>query len=263
MKPPALRNGKISRRFFLAEGARLITYGSLGGLAAAMAWPGRAHGQDWGALFRSRPTGGHGTVKDLRGQASAAGRPLAAGARVASGEQIRVGPNSRLILSLSDHTILRINAGTVVSLEVGVSRTGFFRLLVGSLLTVLPTGNRYLVHLPTATVGIKGTIFFQQIYAPGETVAVDRDQGRVTIPEGIGEYFCLCNGLADFMGKLETTPFFSDDSYYHNSYYIDPRLPNPMVPAPQLNHTDEQIRDLIRRQDGPKHNTAFLDNYRY
>lgn len=42
---------------------------------------------------------------------------------------------------------------------------------------------------------------------------------------------------------------------------IDPRLPNPMVEAPQLNHTDEEILDLVDRQEGPKHDTGFLDAY--
>ncbi len=81
------------------------------------------------------------------------------------------------------------------------------------------------------------------------------------IPEGINEYFCLCNGLADFFQGEEATAFYSDNSAYHNSYYIDPARPNPLVRAPQLNHTDQQILELIDLQDGPKHDSAWLRNY--
>ncbi len=235
--------------------------GSLGALTAALASPGTSFGLDWASLVGSKPQGGHGKVKDLRGRSRAGGRPLGVGDRVESGEQIVVEPRGWMILSLSDNTIMRINANTTVTLEIDANRRGFFRLLAGSLLTVMPTGNRYLVNLPTATVGIKGTVFFQQIYHPGERIAFDENNERVIIPRGISEYFCLCNGMADFMPSDQSTPFFSDISEYHNSYYIDPRLPNPMVEAPQLNHTDEQILELIDRQDGAKHDTAFLDAY--
>ena len=236
---------RLSRRFFLAEGTRLCALGSLGALGAALARPGTAEAQDWSKLIASKPQGGQGRVKELRGLASAGGRALALGDQVRSGEEIEVAAQSRLILSLSDNTIMRINAHTRVTLELGTRRTGFFRLVWGSLLTVIPTGNRYLVHLPSAVVGIKGTVFFQQIYRTGEKFAFDEQAQRVTLPEGISEYFCLCNGLADFLGGPSATPTFSDKAQYHNSYYIDPRRSDPLVHAPQLNHTDRQILDLI------------------
>jgi hypothetical protein len=235
--------------------------GSLGALTAALASPGVSFGLDWASLVGSRPKGGHGIVKELQGRARAEKRSLKVGKRVESGELIEVGFKSWLILSLSDNTILRINANTTVTLDIGANRRGFFRLLAGSLLTVMPTGNRYLVNLPTATVGIKGTVFFHQIYHPGERFAFDEVNTKVRIPQGINEYFCLCNGMADFMSREEFRLFYSDVSVYHNSYYIDPRLPNPMIEAPQLNHTDEQILELIDRQEGTKHDTGFLDAY--
>jgi len=251
----------MARRHLLAQGTRLLTMGSLGALFASLGLPAPAAGQDWATQSRVRHQGGHGTVKSMEGAASAAGRALAVGGRVNSGEEIRVAPGSLLILSLLDNTIMRINAGTVVTLEIGKNRMGLFRLLVGSLLTVMPKGNRYLAMLPTAVIGIKGTVFFQQIFHPGERVAQDETFSRVTLPEGIQEYFCLCTGLADYMTPRADALLFSDRSEYHNSYYIDPRAPNPMVKAPQLNHTDDQIRDLIQRQVGEKHNTGFLDAY--
>ena len=64
------------------------------------------------------------------------------------------------------------------------------------------------------------------------------------------------------MQRQKARQFFSDDSNYRNSYYIDPRRENPLVKAPQLNHTDEQILELIDRQSGPKHDSSWIDSYR-
>ena len=157
--------------------------------------------------------------------------------------------------------VMRINANTTITLEIGTNRTGLFKLVVGSLLTVMPTRNRYLVQLPTAVIGIKGTVFYQQIFHPKERTAESMEQKDYPIPEGISEYFCLCNGLADFVDKSSMGVFFSDKADHHNSYFIDPRLPNPIVKAPMLNHQDIQIRELINLQEGPKHNSSFLDEY--
>ena len=253
---------KISRRYFLAEGTRLIAMGGMGALLAGMGWPEAAAAQNWLSLLKSKQKGGHGIVKKLKGAATASGRPLAVGSRVESGEDVRVDRKSWMILSLSDNTILRANSEAQFSLEISSKRTGLFRLLVGSLLTVMPRGNRYLVALPTATVGIKGTIFFHQIYHPNERMALDAKDNRVKIPSGINEYFCLCNGQADFMQGRDARKFFSDDSSYHNSYFVDPRQDNPLVRAPQLNHTDDQILELIDHQSGEKHDSGWIRAYR-
>lgn len=247
----------------LAAGTRLFALGSMGALFTALGCEKPASPQDWIAQFREKQQGGHGSVKSLRGQARAAGRKLKVGAEVASGEEVKVGADSLLILRLSDNTTLRINEKTVVTIDISSKRTGLFKLVVGSLLTVMPKGNRYLAQLPNAVVGVKGTVFFQQVYHPDETHARDENNKLVALPKGIGEYFCLCNGKADYMNARVTSLHFTDKSKYHNSYYIDASGPRTMVDAPQLNHTDEQIEELITYQEEPRHSSKFLDNYRY
>ncbi|MDH4246769.1 MAG: FecR family protein [Deltaproteobacteria bacterium] len=252
---------RISRRYFLAQGKRLLTLSSLGALFGALGLPRSTAGQDWSQLASQRPRGGFGTVKDIAGEASAAGRVLRKNSRVESGERIQVEVGGRLILSLSDNTIMRINGNTVLELDIGSNRTGLFRLIVGSLLTVMPTKNLYLVQLPTAVVGIKGTVFFQQIFHPGETTALGMENKQLTIPQGIREYFCLCNGAVDFMNTGNLKAFYSDAAEHHNSYYIDPRQEGKLIKAPMVNHDDKQIRGLINLQEGPKHSSEFLDEY--
>ena len=259
--PLVLTQKEFPRRVFLAEGTRLLTLGGLGALAGTLAWPELGMAQDWKALSKTKLEGGHGTVKEVKGRATAASRPLKKGSRVESGEQIQVARDGLVILSLSDNTIMRINGNTTLTLEIGRNRQGFFKLLAGSLLTVMPTRNRYLVKLPTAVIGIKGTVFFQQIYHPEERTAMGMENKSYTIPEGISEYFCLCNGTADFTNAKTLGTFFTDKADHHNSYYIDPSKENPLVKAPMLNHVDEEIRQLIQLQDGPKHKSGFLDKY--
>ena len=253
-----------SRRFFLAEGTRLFTMAGVGGaLIGGMGLADEAAAQGWRSLFRRTPEGGHGSVKKMIGEASAAGRPLKVGDRVESGEEIRVGKGGTMTLSLADNTIFRINGEARFQMHTSKRRrTGFFRLLLGSILTVMPRGNRYLVQMPNASIGIKGTIFFHQIYGEEEFFATDYGGRVVALPEGITEYFCLCNGLADFLKPDEEKAFFSDVSKYHNSYYIDPRQSKILVKAPQLNHTDDDILELIDFQEGRKHDSQWIDDYK-
>jgi len=258
---PDLTDQMVTRRFILANGSRLITLGSLGALIGAGCKPRGSQAQDWTALARENPSGGFGTVKELTGEATAAGRKLAQGGRVESGEEIQVAPKGLMILSLSDNTILRINGDTTLVLQIGANRTGFFRLLVGSLLTVMPTRNFYLAHLPTAVVGIKGTVFFQQVFHPEERFAAGMENRRYEIPEGVREYFCLCNGAVDFLNTGDLRAFYSDNARHHNSYYLDPRQSGKLIKAPMVNHDDTQIRQLIRLQEGAKHTSDFLDEY--
>ena len=253
--------GGITRRIFLAEGTRLTALGGLGAMLGALGLPRAAAAQEWTELSRVRPAGGFGIVKELWTEASAAGRPLRKGSRVESGEEIRVPRGNLMTLSLSDNTILRINGGTTVTLEIGADRRGFFRLLVGSILTVMPTRNFYLAYLPTAVIGIKGTVFFQQIFHPGETTARGMNNKPFAIPGGVREYFCLCNGAVDFLNTGDLGAFFTDKAEHHNSYFIDPSRPEKLVKAPMVNHDDSEIRYLIYLQDGPKHSSKFLDDY--
>lgn len=254
--------GLTSRRYFLAQGTRLVTAAGLSGaLMTGLGFPNEAEALDWRSMFRGRQEGGGGKVQKLKGRATANGRFLKVGDRVNSGEQILVSSAAHLIISMVDNTIFRINGAAQFVMHASQRKTGIFRLLMGSILTVMPKNNRYLVQMPSASIGIKGTVFFHQIYAPGETTALDQDRNRVTIPEGIGEYFCLCNGQADFMKSVEKGVLYQDTSTYHNSYYLDPRQPKLLVGAPQLNHIDAEILELIALQEGRKHDSKFLENY--
>lgn len=262
MEPKIDPETLTSRRFFLAEGTRLFTMAGVGGaLIGGMGLADEAQAQGWRSLFRRTPKGGHGKVRRVRGEAFASGRRLKVGDRVESGEEIRVARKGTMTLSLADNTIFKISGEARFQVHTSKRRTGFFRLLLGSILTVMPRRNRYLVQMPSASIGIKGTIFFHQIYGEEDFFATDYTGKLVALPEGVDEYFCLCNGLADFIKTDEEKPFFSDESQYHNSYYIDPKQSKILLKAPQLNHTDEEILELIALQEGQKHDAKWIDTY--
>ena len=260
-RPKTPREPAVSRRHLLASSLTVLQLGSAAALLGALLPSGTAWAQDWRALAGSEHVGGFGLVKRLQGRATAAGRELRLGARVESGMEVQVAENSRLILSLSDHTILRINPHTAVRLHIGARKTGLFHLLAGSILTVMPKNNRYLVQMPTATIGIKGTVFFHQIFRAGERVATDEQNNSVSIPKGINEYFCLCNGLAEFLSPAADKMLYEARAKHHNSYYLDPNQSDPLRKAPQINHTDRQIRALIELQEGPQHDKSWLEAY--
>ena len=248
----------LSRRLLLAQGLRVGTVTSLAALFQALEFPQPAQALDWSNLLGSRQQGGGGSVKDLQGRAFAQNRPLKPGDRVESGLRIRVEKNSHLLLSLDDGSIFRITGTAEVDLELGTGRRGVFRMLVGGLLAVLPSRSQYLVHSPSATIGIKGTVFYQQQFEPEMRMAMGME-GPVTIPEGLTEYFCLCNGASDYLLPGQPKPFFEDTAQHHNPFFLKSGTANPLVPSEMINHTDTQISALISQQQGQKHDASWLE----
>ena len=114
-----------------------------------------------------------GRIEKLNGtvEAVATGqspRRLAAGAQIASGERIQVGPNSSATLRFKDESVFDIGANGVLVVdrfEMGKKpeestfattiRKGTFRFVTGLIAKTRPQAMR--VGLPVATIGIRGT----------------------------------------------------------------------------------------------------------
>ena len=114
-----------------------------------------------------------GRIEKLNGtvDAVAAGQPprrLAAGAAIASGERIQVGPNSSATLRFKDESVFDIGANGVLVVdrfemgkkpeESAFATTilkGTFRFVTGLIAKTRPQAMR--VGLPVATIGIRGT----------------------------------------------------------------------------------------------------------
>ena len=231
------------------------------GLSAAMGLPREANALDWSSLMGGKREGGTGRVKRLEGVAFSNTRALRENDEVQHGDQIRVPKGSTLVLSLSDDTIFRLVGEAVLNLDIGTRKSGILSLVRGAMLTVMPPGNRYLVQTSTATIGVKGTVFFNQTFAPGERTATNWDDRQIAIPEGATNYVCLCVGEIDYLLPGAAEPFMEGSSSFHNAYYVNEANANPLVRAPLINHRDSDIAMLIDLQDGPKHESDWLPEY--
>ena len=248
----------ISRRHFLVEGGKWTALASGAVLAQAMGLPHQAEAIDWSSLVGSKPSGGTATVKFIQGVSFAESRRLRVGDTVHSGDQLRVAKGGRLIFRLEDNSVMCLVGEAVLNIDFSPQRVGIFKLLAGAFISVLPRNGRTLVQGPTATIGIKGTVFYHELYLPDSEVSMSME-GPVPIPAGISEYFCLCNGEAEYLRKGETSPYFTDMAHHHNSFYVDPKSTMLLNKAKMLNHTDAQIDELIGFQDEPRHDGSWLE----
>jgi hypothetical protein len=214
---------------------------------------------DWRKLFSAKPTGGTGVVKQLVGVAFANQRSLTTGAVVNAGEQLRVAKGGSLVVSIQDGTLLSMKELTVLDFSPSTRKTGFLNLIAGALLTVMPIGNRYLVGGPTATIGIKGTVIYRQVFSEDQRTAVAMEGRQAILPgNGIKDYFCTCNGSVDYLHNDDKFLIASDTATHHNSFMLNPKNPKLLEKFEMINHFDRDIKAAIDLQDGPKHDMSFL-----
>lgn len=248
-----------TRRGLFIIGGQVIAGATLG---AALERHARAQAKDaidWKRLFSSPPEGGEGTVKQLSGVAFANRRVLSVGSKVQSGEQLRIAKGGSLTVSVHDGTLLQMRQETVVDFAVSPHKSGLLNLLAGSLLAIVPVGHRYMVKGTAATIGIKGTVIFRQVFTENETTARAMEGRTAKLPgKGLKDYFCTCNGAVDYLKNDSLSFIASDTAQHHNSFFLNPQNPQLLEKFEMINHFDRDIKAAVELQDGPKHDTSFL-----
>lgn len=163
-------------------------------------------------------------IRKLTGVVSLNGQPAREGQLVRPGDTIVTGPRSEAIYIVGQDAFLH-RAETEV--RFGTSTEDFLRLVTGRLLSVFGKGQKHL-HVPTATIGIRGTACY-----------LDTDTLRT--------YFCLCYGEAEVTPTAapQTREVIRTQHHDHPIYiHGDPSMPTSMVPAEVVNHTDMELKLL-------------------
>jgi ferric-dicitrate binding protein FerR (iron transport regulator) len=252
-------DGIWSRRGLFLIGGQVIAGASLGQALERLAVAQPRDAIDWKRLFATKPEGGTGRVKQVTGIAFANQRRLTPGATVRSGEQLRVAKAGRLMVSIEDGTLLQLREGTVLDFSPGTHNSGVLHLVSGAILTVVPTTHRYLIHGPVAVIGVKGTVFYRQVFTENEDSALAMENQRVPVPgAGLKDYFCTCNGAVDYLRLDDLSLVASDTAQHHNAFILNPKNPKLLEKFPMVNHFDQDIKECIDLQDGPKHDSHFL-----
>ena len=153
-------------------------------------------------------------------------QPVARDTLIRPGDTVRTSKNSEIIFVVSDCSML-LRADSQLSLEgQPAGRLVGFKLLVGKLLSVYPSGP---VRIETATANV-------QIRGTGVYIESDPEL----------TYFCTCFGVTDVVAKDDPDSTTSVQASHHDRpLYIDAGAKNrgnSIRPARYINHTDEELK---------------------
>ncbi len=251
---------RISRRqWFHQIGDMTIFSFIMVGLSACTVKPVAKY-KEWAQKAKNRDTEGEARINGLSGKGTLNGRELNTNDKIPSGENVILHKNSQMFIKLPDNSVLKIKGEAKFTLSLGSKEGGILNLEYGSLLAVIKKKRRrkYLFRGALAVVGIKGTVFFGYVLKKGETPPVE-------FPNNSTEYFCLCNGKADYISESSKNIMMTDESYHHNSYFIGQDNKGPkFIPAEVvIEHSDKEIEELIETMEGEKHDKQWLTERLY
>jgi hypothetical protein len=172
-----------------------------------------------------------GEISALKGTVTVNGRPADVKTPVFSGDTVETGKDSQLIFKLNDDAFLLRHSSTL-RLEKKTQYDPLIsglRLLTGALAVVFGKGPKK-IYAHTFTAGIRGTGIYLES-APDVS------------------YFCTCYGTAELATRADsgtpdkeliTSSRHVSRYVYHAAQYNGSRI----VPAPTINHTDEELAML-------------------
>ena len=167
-------------------------------------------------------------IQSLTGTATVNGQPAKIGTPVKPGDRITTGAKSAVVIVVGKDAYLLRDNSTIV-LEESKSLRGVLgevSVLTGKVLSVLEKrlrDQRVQYRMPNATIGIRGTGFYVEVY-PERT------------------YFCLCYGEAAIDGKGMSEPKIVNTTHHESPLWIDDRGGTMKVEkGPFINHTDDEL----------------------
>jgi len=152
-----------------------------------------------------------GTVSVIRkGEEDA--QPLGERRLVQAGEQLSTGPAGKCTLNWIDDTRIRMEPDTELTVQKcqvykGAEQSAF-RLDIGKIwirvLRMLSQQDKFLINTPTATAGVRGTMFAVEVAADGST-EISVYEGQVTVNTDSGEVNVAANKTAR-LGRGQGSP---------------------------------------------------------
>jgi len=180
-------------------------------------------------------------IQTLKGEVKVNGKPITKDANIKAGDLITTGENSALIFFIN-RDVHRLGSNARLQLEGESNLIDSMRLITGSLMSVFEKGSPRSLQVTSATIGVRGTGFYCQIYE-NQT------------------YFCTCYGSTDITTEEGIRTI---KSVHHKPYLIDNKTGEFSLPPPDLkNHTDEELiylESLMNRQP-PTSFLNYTDSY--
>ncbi len=256
-----INSSHLSRRQMFAIGGKWVAAAGVAATWSDLVFPGDSEAANWKSIMSDKSKQASGKVKSAKGNILANGRPVKTGDSLKSGDSILTSKASHMMVSLEDGTIFQVKGkSSFVFNSRPKSRRGIINVALGSLLAVVPTGNRYLVTGPTATIGIKGTVFFRQVFHPMEKHGMGMNGSKIPLPDKTKDMFCLCHGAAEYLEPDSLKMVLDDTAKHHKAHFLGTEKPLRPNPATPINHSDAEIARLIKAQEGNKHDASWLKN---
>ena len=182
-------------------------------------------------------------------------RPLGEATHVAAGNTLATGPGGSLMLNWIDGTRVKMGPNTVLTVlkcqlnRSTEARTSVFKLDVGQIwiriLKALSQQSKFEVRTPTATAGVRGTIFSVKVTSDGDTQISVYD-GSVSVRTGHDAPIELAPHRVALLGGLETAPRlaeFSTDDYQQWQASLENLGPYLQItsPGPQQTFSGESV----------------------
>ncbi|MES2885692.1 MAG: hypothetical protein V4709_12860 [Pseudomonadota bacterium] len=195
-----------------------------GALVGGSGW---VQADTFGAVPRKLPVGK--SIFEIDGRVRVNGQRASRDTVIKPGDVIETDSDGKLVGVIgSDALIIRPRSRVEIGGAAGAARS-FFRLVSGAMLSVF--GKRddvYEIHMPVATIGIRGT---------GVYAEADADKS----------YVCLCYGTAALtpLSRPEESQVLT--TRHHDApmfLYRDPVQDRCMQPAPFFNHSDLELMTL-------------------
>ncbi|MEY3220532.1 MAG: hypothetical protein RIT27_1889 [Pseudomonadota bacterium] len=176
-------------------------------------------------------------IQMLKGDVKVNGKPITKDANIKANDMITTGENSALIFFLNKD-VHRLGSNARLELEGENKLIDSMRLITGGLMSVFEKGSPRSLQVTSATIGVRGTGFYCQIYEHQT-------------------YFCTCYGTTE----IETVEGERTiQATHHRPYLIDHKTGEFSLPPADLkNHTDEELiylESLMNRQPPD----SFLDH---
>ncbi len=162
--------------------------------------------------------------------------PLGERRLVQAGEQLSTGPVGECTLNWIDGTRIRMEPLSELTVQKCQVHRGAeesaFRLDIGKIwirvLRVLSQQDKFLINTPTATAGVRGTMFAVAVAADGST-EISVYEGQVTVAGDSGEVKVAANETAQLRGSQagpQVTPLSAQQqqSWQQQMQYLGPYL---------------------------------------
>lgn len=246
---------EFSRRKLLVYGkdiilASALTYGIAGCSAAETQVKA-----DWDKELVGFDKLGSARIKNLSGEATINKQKVQPGMAVKSGDMVEVAGGSVVLLAMADNSLIKVKGRASLTMTLDSAGGGLFQLKRGSLLSAISRRKKrpYIYKSATAMVGVRGTVLFNHVFdneAPMDS----------RTPDSATDYVCICNGQIDYLDPKETRVVSSDRGIHHSARFVGSA--NGQMKFQKagflLNHSDQEIYDLIEQMEGDKLNTGWL-----